>query len=113
MGFEHPEIPVGLNWIEFWRGSERELAREAVAGAARGERALVPPVCVSVAAIATMVVLALNVGVGAAAAGAVMFLASDTLLAWNRFVRPVRYGPVGIHVTYHVAQILLVLSLLR
>ena len=40
MGFEHPEIPVGLNWIEFWRGSERELAREAVAGAARGERAM-------------------------------------------------------------------------
>ncbi len=40
MGFEHPEIPVGLNWIEFWRGSERELAREAVGSAARGERTM-------------------------------------------------------------------------
>lgn len=39
MGFEHPGIPVGLNWIEFWQGGERELAREAVAVAARGERA--------------------------------------------------------------------------
>jgi uncharacterized membrane protein YhhN len=60
-----------------------------------------------------MVVLALNVGVAAAAVGAGLFLGSDTLLAWNRFVRPVRYGPVGIHVTYHLAQGLLVLSLVH
>lgn len=96
------------------------VAVEAVPGtvllrslAARGDRALVPPVCVYIAAIATMVVLALNVGVVAAATGAALFLVSDTLLAWNRFVRPVGFGPVGIHVTYHLAQGLLVLSLLR
>ena len=69
--------------------------------------------CVYVAAIVTMVVLAVNVGVMAAAVGAVLFLVSDTLLAWNRFVRPVRFGDVGVHVTYHLAQGLLVLSLVR
>jgi uncharacterized membrane protein YhhN len=79
----------------------------------RGLRGLIPPVAVYVGAIATMVVLAVNVGVLAAAVGAVLFLVSDTLLAWNRFVRPVRSGPVAVHVTYHLAQGLLVLSLLH
>ena len=76
-------------------------------------RALVAPVCVYTAAIATMVVLAVNVGVVAAAVGSVLFLVSDTLLSWNRFVRPVPFGPLAVHVTYHVAQGLLVVSLLH
>jgi uncharacterized membrane protein YhhN len=79
----------------------------------RGTRGLVAPVAVYVGALATMVVLAVNVGVPAAAAGAVLFLVSDTVLAWTRFVRPVRSGPVAVHVTYHLAQGLLVLSLLH
>jgi alkenylglycerophosphocholine hydrolase len=78
-----------------------------------GQNALLAPVCVYVVAIATMVVLAVNVGVTAAAVGSVLFLVSDTLLAWNRFVRPVPSGPLGVHVTYHLAQGLLVLSLLH
>jgi uncharacterized membrane protein YhhN len=77
-----------------------------------GPRDLIPPVAVYVAAIATMVVLAVNVGVLAAAVGAALFLVSDTVLAWNRFVRPFRFGPVAVHVTYHLALGLLVLSLL-
>jgi len=75
--------------------------------------ALVAPVCVYTAAIATMVVLAVNVGVVAAAIGSVLFLVSDTLLSWNRFVRPVPSGPVAVHVTYHLAQAFLVVSLLH
>jgi hypothetical protein len=43
----------------------------------------------------------------------VLFLVSDTVLEWNRFVRPVRSGPVAVHITYHQAQGLLVLSLLH
>jgi alkenylglycerophosphocholine hydrolase len=80
---------------------------------ARGRAALVAPVCLYIAAIAAMVVLATNVGVAAAAVGGVLFLASDTLLALNRFVRPLPGGSVAVHVTYHLAQGLLVLSLLR
>jgi uncharacterized membrane protein YhhN len=64
-------------------------------------------------AILTMVVLATNVGRPAAAIGAVSFLVSDTLLATDRFVRPIRQGTLMVHVTYHVAQVLLVVSLVR
>jgi uncharacterized membrane protein YhhN len=60
-----------------------------------------------------MVVVAANVGVTAAAVGAVLFLVSDTLLAWNRFIGPVPRGSLPVHVTYHLAQILLVLSLVH
>ena len=96
------------------------VAVESVPGAillrslvAAGQQALVAPVCVYTAAIATMVVLAVNVGVVAAAIGSVLFLVSDTLLSWNRFVRPVPSGPLAVHVTYHLAQGLLVVSLLH
>jgi uncharacterized membrane protein YhhN len=79
----------------------------------RGEGALVGPVCVYMAAIVTMVVLAVNVGVPTAALGACAFLVSDTLLALDRFVRPIRQGTLLVHVTYHAAQLLLVVSLLK
>jgi uncharacterized membrane protein YhhN len=48
----------------------------------------------------------------AAFAGAVLFITSDTLLAWNRFIRPLPTGNVGVMVTYHLAQLCLVLALL-
>jgi uncharacterized membrane protein YhhN len=63
--------------------------------------------------ILTMAVLAANVGVPAAAVGATFFVLSDTLLALNRFVRPLPLGNVAVHVTYHLAQGLLVLSLVH
>ena len=47
-----------------------------------------------------------------AAIGAGCFVASDTLLAWNRFVRPLPSGRVGVMVTYHLALVLLTLALL-
>lgn len=78
-----------------------------------GHRQLVGPVAVYLVAIATMAVLACNVGVPAAAVGALMFVVSDTVLAVNRFVRPLRHGDVTVHVTYHLAQALLVLSLVH
>jgi len=78
-----------------------------------GHRELVGPVAVYLVAIGTMAVLACNVGVPAAAAGALLFVVSDTVLALNRFVRPMRHGDVAVHITYHLAQGLLVLSLVR
>ena len=39
MGFESPTVPVGKNWIDFWHGDEREVARKAVATAANGHQA--------------------------------------------------------------------------
>jgi uncharacterized membrane protein YhhN len=78
-----------------------------------GQGALVGPVCLYMGAILAMVVLATNVARPAAAVGAVCFLASDTLLATDRFVRPIRRGTLLVHVTYHIAQVLLVVSLIR
>ncbi len=78
-----------------------------------GHRGLVLPVCAYTGAIATMFVLGVNVGIGTAAAGATLFVVSDSLLAFDRFVRPIPRGPLAVHATYHAAQALLVLSLLR
>ena len=84
----------------------RSLARD-------GLRALIAPVAVYLVAILTMAVLAANVGVPAAAVGAACFVVSDTVLALNRFVRPLPHGDVAVHVTYHLAQVLLVVSLVH
>jgi len=84
----------------------RALARD-------GSGVLIAPVAVYLVAILTMAVLAANVGVPAAATGAALFVVSDTVLALGRFVRPLPHGDVAVHVTYHLAQGLLVLSLVR
>ena len=76
------------------------------------EPALRPPVAIYMVVIATMVASAIASGNVVAASGAVLFAASDSLIAWDRFVRPVAGAAVVIMVTYHLGQILLVLSLL-
>jgi hypothetical protein len=58
-----------------------------------------------------MVACALASGNALAATGAVLFMVSDTLIAWNRFVRELNWAPITIIVTYHLAQAGLVLSL--
>jgi uncharacterized membrane protein YhhN len=78
-----------------------------------GQRELIAPVAVYLVVILTMAVLAANVGVPAALVGAALFVVSDTILAVNRFVRPIPHGDVAVHLTYHLAQGLLVLSLLN
>ncbi|MGH3422811.1 MAG: lysoplasmalogenase family protein, partial [Streptosporangiaceae bacterium] len=78
-----------------------------------GRRELLAPVLVYVAAIITMVVIGTNVGSDLATCGAILFLVSDTVLALERFVTPIPRGPLAVHMTYHLGQGLLVLSLLR
>jgi len=88
------------------------LGRRLVAGA-RGSGAdrVVVPVTVYVVVIAAMVVAALAAANHAAVAGAMLFMASDALIGWTRFVRSIRGAPVAIMVTYHVGQALLIASL--
>ena len=45
--------------------------------------------------------------------GATLFLASDALIAYDRFVRPLAWGHVVVHITYHLGQLLIVLGMLR
>ena len=46
------------------------------------------------------------------AAGAVLFFASDALLAWNRFVHPVPHGRLFTRILYHAGQLAMVLGVL-
>ena len=69
------------------------------------------PVSAYIAVISVMVACALASGNPLAATGAALFMVSDSLIAWNRFVRPLSWAPVTIIVTYHLAQAGLVLSL--
>jgi uncharacterized membrane protein YhhN len=88
------------------------FAARIVSALRRKEPALRAPVSVYIAVISAMVASAFASGNVAAGAGAALFAASDTMIAWNRFVRPFRSAEVAIMVTYHLGQALLVLSLL-
>ena len=70
------------------------------------------PVAAYMLVISAMVACAVGVGHPAAVVGAALFYVSDTLIAWNRFVRELPHGRLAIMSTYHLAQVGLVLSLL-
>jgi uncharacterized membrane protein YhhN len=61
--------------------------------------------------IALMVGSAIASGSLVATTGAVLFLVSDSLIAWNRFVRPFAGAQPAIMVTYHLGQLALTLAL--
>lgn len=86
-------------------------AARIIAGARGTDRRLAAPVAVYVAAIGTMGTLALATFDLSAAAGAVLFMASDSLIGWDRFVAPIPWVRPVIMATYHGGQALLVLSL--
>ncbi len=78
-----------------------------------GHEALAGPVAGYMGVIAAMWVAALASGNPLAGVGGGLFVASDSLIAWDRFVRPLRWAGVVIMLTYHLAQAGLALSLLR
>lgn len=85
-----------------------------VLGAVRRRHAdLLVPVVAYMVVISAMVSAAVATGVAVAIVGALLFFASDTLIAWNRFVDARPWMPLAIIVTYHVGQSGLVLSLAR
>jgi uncharacterized membrane protein YhhN len=89
------------------------LARRFVGAlAGGGNRSTVPAVVLYVVVISAMVVSAVAGGTAVGIAGALLFLASDSLIAEHRFVSPRRWQPLAIIVTYHLALTGLVLGLL-
>jgi uncharacterized membrane protein YhhN len=87
------------------------VGRPVIGAVRRGEEpAMAGPVTAYVAVIATMVFAAAGSGDGRAIAGALLFAASDSLIARQRFVREAPWAPLTIIVTYHLAQALLVVS---
>jgi uncharacterized membrane protein YhhN len=89
------------------------VGRRIVLAVRAAEPALAAPVSAYVAVISVMVATAIATRNVLASVGAIVFMSSDTLIAWNRFVQPLSWAPVTIMVTYHLAQTALVLSLLR
>lgn len=78
---------------------------------ASAEPELAVPVGVYVAVISAMVVAAAGSLQPVAIVGALLFYASDALIAWTRFIQDQPWGRVAIMVTYHLGQFGLVLSL--
>jgi uncharacterized membrane protein YhhN len=87
------------------------IGTRLVRGIRRTEPAMAPPVVAYMGVISAMVVCAIGTGDGVAIAGAALFYASDALIGWGRFVKEHPSGRLAVMVTYHVGQILLVLSL--
>jgi len=108
----------GVDGPRFLVGIVLVMALLAVIGTLvlRGVRAgpepmMAGPVVAYMVVISAMVASAIGVGHVSGIAGASLFYASDALIAWNRFVRETAHARVAIMVTYHLAQIGLVLSL--
>jgi uncharacterized membrane protein YhhN len=87
------------------------VGRRVVAAVGAGdEPELRVPVAAYVAVISAMLLCAFGTTDPRAMVGACLFAGSDSLIAWERFVRKRPWGPVVIIVTYHLAQALLVLG---
>jgi uncharacterized membrane protein YhhN len=78
-----------------------------------GEPGLLGPVAAYMVVIGAMLATALAVANPWAGAGAALFVASDSMIAWDRFVGKVAAASLLIMVTYHLGQAALVVSLLR
>lgn len=76
-----------------------------------GHTELLGPVGLYTGVISLMVIAAWATGRPAALAGSLAFYASDSLLGWDRFVRPLPHRSLLVLITYHLGQALLVLSL--
>lgn len=108
-GLAPPALAVGaVSMLAFDLVVGPRLVRALRAG---GRSGLAGPVVAYIAAISMMVATAAGSLEPVALAGAILFAASDTLLAEGRFVRPVRHGDLAVIVLYHLGQGLLVLSL--
>lgn len=102
-----------LPWRALW--SAVALAASAPIGLRILRAVPSPPLRVAVAAymavIAVMTGSAIASGSPLAGAGAVLFMGSDSMIAWSRFVAPFPGVRLAIIVSYHVGQLLLVQAL--
>lgn len=77
-----------------------------------GGRSLLSAVAAYMAVIGAMTLLGWATGSPWVAVGTAVFVCSDTLLAINRFVRPLAWSRPVIMVTYHVGQALIAIGVL-
>ena len=87
------------------------IGKRIHAGARARDAALAAPVAAYIAVISAFLVAAVGSTTAIAAFGAVFFYTSDTILGWNKFVAHLPNARISTMSTYHVAQALLVISL--
>jgi uncharacterized membrane protein YhhN len=102
--------------------SAARLLRRIVAGlAAKGERKLISPVIVYGMVITLMLLSAMltlfrlewkATPAALVSVGAMLFFFSDVILAWNKFVAPIKNGRMMNMITYHLGQIALIAGVL-
>jgi uncharacterized membrane protein YhhN len=108
-----PPVELGLGGLAVVVGLVAVVGRRVVPAARReGGWALGGAVAAYMGVIGLMVVAAWATGHVLVALGASVFMVSDAVLAMDRFVRERRFGPVAVMVTYHLAQVLLVVGVL-
>lgn len=108
-----PRRDLGIVGLALVVGLVAVVGRRVVPAATReGGPALGAAVTAYMVVIGVMVVAAWTTGHLLVALGATVFMVSDAVLATNRFVHERRYGPLAVMVTYHLAQLLLVLGVL-
>jgi uncharacterized membrane protein YhhN len=92
------------------------LGVQAITGMLPGARraggvAMMAAVALYSAIISAMVVTASGTSCWLAAAGAMLFAVSDSIIGYHRFVKPVPRSDVAVMTTYHGGQVLLILGL--
>ncbi len=97
-------IPIGVYaWI---------IGSDFVQAVARSEDTyLVIPVIIYMTAIASMAWFAIMSGNVFASIGSILFVISDSILAWNMFVSPINNEHIFVMITYYTAQFFIAHSL--
>ena len=101
LGLDRPELAVVA--IALVSALVLTAGRRIVDGARRESTALRRPVQTYLAVISSMAVVGFATGRPAAVVGSALFVASDAILGWNKFVRQRRWMPIGVMTTYHGA----------
>jgi uncharacterized membrane protein YhhN len=119
-----PDVPAlwSLGWAVILALTAARVLRRTVAGLReKGQPRLIKPVIVYGMIITVMLLSAMltlyradwNINAAALVSlGAALFYISDIILAWNKFVAPIKNGRVFNMVTYHLGQIGLVVGVL-
>lgn len=98
------EVGTGLVAAILIVGVAFAVAPQLMAAVRRHGPVLAAAVAVYIVVVSAMGVAAAGTGVATAAIGGALFVVSDALLGWDRFVGPAPGGRVLVHVTYHVGQ---------
>jgi uncharacterized membrane protein YhhN len=111
VGVSWPRLAVALPILVVLLGFQ--VVTRMLDGARRhGGQPMLVAVGVYSLIISAMVVTATGTPSWLAFAGATLFAVSDSMIAYNRFVRPIHGADLPIMVTYHLGQLLLIAGLI-